>query len=329
MENENNENQLVIHVDSEFSNFLDTGRFNHLWRVANTFAASDFIPDTYKGKPENCMVALQMSMRLGVDPMMFMQKTYIIHGKPAMEATLVIALVNSSGLFKGPIQYKYEGEGMKRECTAFAESIKLGAVLEQTVSMETAKVEGWLEKKGSKWKTLPDLMLQYRSASFFAKVYAPECLMGMQTVEEMQDTKRTTKDVTPSKQAKDITPEQAFQEEKIIEHQEQKEEVKELTPLEDATNKLIGLYHLGFDTKDHNEHIKLAKSDNDHETLFGIIDAILDGMPKPEFDFTLAKAVLMDAAKKQNNEKAIKAIKEAESRKDLGEVKLIFDQHHG
>ena len=68
--------------------------------------------------------------------------------------------------------------------------------------MQMAKDEGWYGKAGSKWKTMPELMLQYRSAAFFQRTYAPEISMGMQTVEEIRDVVDTTYEgVTPGRQA--------------------------------------------------------------------------------------------------------------------------------
>src|SRR5690606_41472541 len=56
-----------------------------------------------------------------------------------------------------------------------------------SVSIEMAVKEGWYTKNGSKWQTMPEVMLRYRTASFFGKLYAPELLMGLQTVEEAHD----------------------------------------------------------------------------------------------------------------------------------------------
>ena len=53
--------------------------------------------------------------------------------------------------------------------------------------MEIAKKEGWIDKNGSKWRTMPEQMLMYRSASWFVRAYAPEISMGLQTQEEMED----------------------------------------------------------------------------------------------------------------------------------------------
>lgn len=62
------------------------------------------------------------------------------------------------------------------------------AILEgPPVSMSMAFKEGWYAKDGSKWQTLPDLMLRYRAASFFGRLFAPELMMGLPTVDELED----------------------------------------------------------------------------------------------------------------------------------------------
>ena len=54
-------------------------------------------------------------------------------------------------------------------------------------TMQMAKDEGWLSKAGSKWKTMPEQMIKYRAAAFFARVYCPNVLMGFKTAEEIAD----------------------------------------------------------------------------------------------------------------------------------------------
>ena len=55
------------------------------------------------------------------------------------------------------------------------------------MTMEMARNEGWVTKSGSKWQTMPELMLAYRAAAFFARVHCPSALMGFQTAEEVRD----------------------------------------------------------------------------------------------------------------------------------------------
>ena len=157
----------------------------HLWRVSRYFANSDMVPTQFRGNPYNCMIALQMARRLNVDEMMFMQNTYVVHGRPGMEAKLVIALINSRGPFKGPVQWRFEGEGPTRSCTAYATHAQTDELCEATVDWKMVEAEGWSKKDGSKWKTIPDLMFRYRSASFLANLYCPEVKMGMMTVDEI------------------------------------------------------------------------------------------------------------------------------------------------
>lgn len=180
---------LLSTDNSAFSQLLDTTKFEHLWRVSQMFAKSKLIPQHFQNAPHDCFVAIQMAMRLSVEPMMFMQNTFVVHGKPGMEAKLAIALVNRRGPFKDPIDYEYSGQGDTRSCTAYGHLKTSGARREHTISIEMAKKEGWYAQN-PKWKNLTDLMLAYRSAMFLCRLYAPECLLGMQTVDELEDIGR-------------------------------------------------------------------------------------------------------------------------------------------
>ena len=55
------------------------------------------------------------------------------------------------------------------------------------VTMDLAKAEGWYDKNGSKWKTMPQMMLRYRAASFFGRMNCPDLMMGMYTREEVEE----------------------------------------------------------------------------------------------------------------------------------------------
>ncbi|MEG2268721.1 MAG: recombinase RecT, partial [Acinetobacter sp.] len=83
-----------------------------------------------------------------------------------------------------------EHGGVYKCCKAYG----IPLVESSKISMEMAVKEGWYTKNGSKWKTMPEQMLRYRAASFFGRVYAPELLMGLRSVEEEQDR---IIDVTP------------------------------------------------------------------------------------------------------------------------------------
>lgn len=182
---------LAVIDDSQFENLLDSKRFEHMWRVGKLFAASDLVPPHYQNKPENCFLATQASVRLGIDPLMFMQNTCIVHNKPGMEAKLVIALINSSGLFRDSLDYEVEGDDATKpdyRVRAWAVRKSTGKVIYGPwIDWKLVKAEGWDKKNGSKWLTMPAQMFHYRAAAFFSRLHCPERLMGMATADELDD----------------------------------------------------------------------------------------------------------------------------------------------
>ena len=132
--------------------------------------------------------------------------------KPSWSATFLIACINKCGRFAS-LQFRIEGEGMKRSCTAHAVELATGDVVEgPPVSIQMAHDEGWATKSGSKWKTMPDLMLRYRAAAFFARTIAPEVAMGLYCEDELRDVEAVSSGRTAVsaqealEQARDVTP---------------------------------------------------------------------------------------------------------------------------
>ncbi|QNB08381.1 hypothetical protein G5S34_17565 [Herbaspirillum frisingense] len=170
----------------------------------------------YEDQPSalpNCVVALNMAQRMGADPLMVMQNLYIVEGRPSWSSQFIIAAINSCGRYT-PLRFmlsepaeprdieyvetkwvkgnktevKRKLKVANRTCVAWAIEKETGERLESPeISIDMAIAEGWLTKNGSKWQTMPEVMLRYRAAAFFGKLYAPELLMGLQTAEEAAD----------------------------------------------------------------------------------------------------------------------------------------------
>jgi hypothetical protein len=118
--------------------------------------------------------------------MMVMQNLYVVKGKPAWSGSFCAAAINGCGKFTA-LEYVFVEEG-GGGCYARATRISNGSVcVSDTITIKMAKDEGWFDKGGSKWKTMPRQMMMYRAASFFARAHCPEVLLGIQTVEEVQD----------------------------------------------------------------------------------------------------------------------------------------------
>lgn len=160
--------------------------FEHVQRVALMFSKSELVPKRYQGNAGNCVIALEMANRIGASPLMVMQNLDVIMGRPAWSSKFLIASLNASGKFS-PLRYEEDDQNGGRT-RAWAYDKHTGEKCYGAwVSMEMAKAEGWIDKNGSKWKTMPELMRRYRAASFFTNQFAPEVSMGLQTVEEAYD----------------------------------------------------------------------------------------------------------------------------------------------
>ena len=167
--------------------FADIRTFEDGQRMCKLLAASDLVPQQFRGNVANTLIALEMANRTNSSPFQVMQNIYIVHGKPAWSATFIIAAINACGKYS-PLRFQMEGEGDKLTCRAWAIEKETGERLEgPPVSIEMAKKEGWATKNGSKWATMPELMLRYRAATVFGRLYAPDILMGMRTSDELYD----------------------------------------------------------------------------------------------------------------------------------------------
>lgn len=227
-------NDLIVKDDSPASAlqtyvFSNAKAFESAQRMATALSKSHLVPKDYRDNMPNALVALEVAQRIGASPLMVMQNLNVIHGRPSWSSQFIVAAINTCGRFK-PLRFRidrdeeetvfeyelFETEYVDRErktkvtkhktnlknvkCVAWTVD-DTGEILESPeVSMEMALREGWYDKAGSKWKTMPDLMLRYRAAAFFGRLYAPEVLMGMQTVEEAMDI-QPMKDVTPPEES--------------------------------------------------------------------------------------------------------------------------------
>ena len=164
----------------------DTKSMNAAMKVANLLAKSQLLPEQYIGHPENCLIAIDIANRMRVSPLLVAQNLYVVRGKPGWSGSFAISAINNCGKFS-PLDFVYTKNG-GGGCYAQATRLSDGKLLKGTeITLDMAKNEGWSTKPGSKWLTMSEQMLAYRAGSFFARTYCPEVLLGVQTIDEIQD----------------------------------------------------------------------------------------------------------------------------------------------
>lgn len=293
-----------MNAQSQMSNsnqsvgLLNLEAFELSQRIAKMLSSSTLVPEQYRatiqkkaGKDEygnqlwreepnpnglsNCVIALNMSNRMGADPLMVMQNLYLVNGRPSWSSQFIMAGINSSGRFSA-LRFELEDLGEKEvecvetvwenrkpkkisktvkihdfSCVAWAIERETGERLESSkITIEMAVKEGWYTKEGSKWQTMSEQMLRYRAASFFGRVYAPELLMGLRSAEEEQDR---IIDVTPEAESKVINASDFKHIKGLILR------AKSLDSLEELESSIYAL----SDESERNELIKLWKANAD------------------------------------------------------------------
>ncbi len=207
-------------------------KFEAMQRMAKMYTMSTIVPEAYRGESNigNCVIAIDMAMRMEANPLMIMQNLYVVKGNPSWSSKFLIATINMSGKYTslryrkrnlgkvGIVKYndtewdktkgrnttvtkEFDGTDVDNiECVAYATEIATGEILESDpITIEMAIKEGWYTKSGSKWVTMPNLMLTYRSAAFWQRTYCPEISMGFMTKEEADDIQDAEyEEITPS-----------------------------------------------------------------------------------------------------------------------------------
>lgn len=208
--------QIVVVQDP--IHILDTGRFEHLQRIATVMARCNLIPDglctTGTGDareylPEhtviaNCFLVVNQAVRWGMDPFAVTQCVSVVHGRLCYEGKLIAAVLEAKlGL---QLEYEISGQG---DAMAIVVS---GAVDGRPVvdsqgrlKTVTGSVADWkTTNSGSPWAARGGhpRMLRYRGAREWARVYAPGLMLGVYSDDEMADLS----DDARANRARNVTP---------------------------------------------------------------------------------------------------------------------------
>ena len=154
--------------------------FEQALTFSDYLADSDMVPKDFKGRPSNCLIAIQWGAELGLKPLQAMQNLAIINGRPSLWGDAVIALARSSPLCEFIIE---TDDGHTATCR-----VKRRGEPEQsrTFSMDDAKTAG-LQGKAGPWTQYPKRMRQMRARAFALRDVFPDVLRGLPIAEEVMD----------------------------------------------------------------------------------------------------------------------------------------------
>lgn len=180
----------------------DFTAFENAQRIGKMLTQSAIIPKNFQNNLPNVMVALEISCRNKLSPIVVMQNLNVIQGRPSWSSKFIIAALTTSRVSNLHYELVEDGEievpggfnGTKKKiknlkCRAIANDRKTGEErIGPWVTMQMAVSEGWYGKDGSKWKTMPEVMIRYRAATFFASIYYPDLSVGIDVADDDTST---------------------------------------------------------------------------------------------------------------------------------------------
>lgn len=160
---------------------LSPQTFDQALTFSQYLADSDMVPKDYKGKPGNCLIAMQWGAEVGLKPLQALQNLAVINGRPALWGDSVIAIVRGSPLCEYVIE---TDDGQTATC-----KVKRRGEPEQirTFSVDDARAAGLAGKQGP-WTQFPKRMRQMRARAFALRDVFPDVLRGLPVAEEIMDT---------------------------------------------------------------------------------------------------------------------------------------------
>ncbi|WP_052930712.1 RecT family recombinase [Escherichia coli] len=178
---------------------------DRLVRFATLMADSKAtVPQHLAGKPADCLAVTMQAAQWGMNPFAVAQKTHVVNGTLGYEAQLVNAVVSSSNLLSTRLNYRWDGDWSKvngKSDKSPSLTVTVSAVLkgeaeprELTISMAQAGV-----RNSPLWEQDPRQQLAYLCVKRWARLHAPDVLLGVYTPDELQETTpRVERDITPS-----------------------------------------------------------------------------------------------------------------------------------
>ena len=167
------------------------------------------VPKHLAGNVADCMAVTMQAVQWKMNPFAVAQKTHIINGTMGYEAQLVNAVIVTSGAIDGRFKYEYIGnwDAFQKTDKKHDDEIKLnlgikvGAILtgEQNITWgEPLYLSNVTIRNSPLWKTAPKQQIAYLAVKYWARLYCPEVILGVYSTDELEEARKTVKDITPS-----------------------------------------------------------------------------------------------------------------------------------
>lgn len=167
--------------------------------LARLLVTTSFVPESYEGRADQAAAAILTGLSLGLDPMAALRSIDVIHGRPAIRALALRAIVQKAG------HEIWVEESTATRAIVAARRRGSDKVERSTWTIERAQKLGVGGRE--QYRTQPATMLVARATAEVARLVAADALLGVPyTVEEMGDVVETTASVEAPKTTRKRKP---------------------------------------------------------------------------------------------------------------------------
>jgi hypothetical protein len=158
---------------------------SELLEFAKLVADSALVPQEYRGRPADIVVAVQTGAELGLSPLQSLTSVSVINGKPSVWGDGALALVRASGLLE---DFAEGVEGTGDAAYGYCRLKRKGQAtpIEKRFSVADAKRATLWGRRGP-WSQYPQRMLVMRARGFALRDGFADALKGLITREEAGD----------------------------------------------------------------------------------------------------------------------------------------------
>ena len=185
-------------VNSTGSLMLSSDNLDRMYRAAEMMASARItVPKHLAGSPGDCLAIIMQATQWGMNPFAVAQKTHLVNGTLGYEAQLVNAAVSSSPLLGSRIGYDWEGDwkGVNGKADKSDErAVTVSATLKG--ESEPRKLRVSMAQVGVRnspnWESDPRQQIAYLATKKWARLHAPDVLLGVYTTDEVETFQQPT-----------------------------------------------------------------------------------------------------------------------------------------
>lgn len=182
--------------------------FENMHSLASIMAsAAATVPDHFRGNVGDCMAVVMQAAQWGMNPYAVAQKTHLIKGILGYESQLVAAVINSSGITTDRFKFEWfgdwtkivgkfeikQGQNGEYRTPAWHLSDEEGLGVRVTATIKGDASPTTLEvllaqartRNSTQWADDPKQQLAYLAQKKWARLYAPDVIMGVYTKDEI------------------------------------------------------------------------------------------------------------------------------------------------